>query len=108
MQSRVIVSGEPLLFNDVPERTASVKGVYYNVDAEGHVEKIPDTGPAKTTAALMVPVKDEGRVVGVVQLMTDSGAYWTKIWSLRRSRRANGSCGAERAAPRGAAATRGR
>ena len=75
MQSRVIVSGEPLLFNDVPERTTSVKGVYYNVDAEGHVEKIPDTGPAKTKAALMVPVKDEGRVLGVVQLMTDSGAY---------------------------------
>jgi PAS domain S-box-containing protein len=75
MQSRVIVSGEPLLFNDVPERTTSVKGVYYNVDAEGRVEKIPDTGPALTTAAMMVPVKDEGRVVGVVQLMTDSGAY---------------------------------
>jgi NtrC-family two-component system sensor histidine kinase KinB len=75
MQSRVIVSGEPLLFNDVTERVTSVKGVYYNVDAEGHVEKIPDTGPAKTTAAIMVPVKDEGRVVGGVQLMTDGGAY---------------------------------
>jgi PAS domain S-box-containing protein len=75
MQSRVIVSGEPLLFNDVPERTTSVKGVYYNVNAEGHVEKIPETGPAKTKAALMVPVKDGGRVVGVVQLMTDSGVY---------------------------------
>jgi PAS domain S-box-containing protein len=75
MQSRVIVSGEPLLFNDVPERVTNVAGVYYNVDAEGHVEKIPDTGPAKTTAAMMVPVKDEGRVVGVVQVMTDTGAY---------------------------------
>lgn len=75
MQSRVIVSGEPLLFNDVPERVTAVEGVYYNVDAEGHVEKIPDTGPALTTAAMMVPVKDEGRVVGVVQLMTDRGAY---------------------------------
>jgi PAS domain S-box-containing protein len=75
MQSRVIVSGEPLLFNDVPDRVTTVDGVYYNVDAEGNLEKIPESGRAKTTAAMMVPVKDEGRVVGVVQLMTDTGMY---------------------------------
>ena len=39
------------------------------------MEKIPDSGPAKTTSAMMVPVKEEGRVVGVVQLMTDRGLY---------------------------------
>jgi PAS domain S-box-containing protein len=75
MQSRVIVSGEPLLFSDVPEHVTTVAGVYYNVDAEGHVEKIPEAGPAKITAAMMVPVKEESRVVGVVQLMTDTGTY---------------------------------
>jgi PAS domain S-box-containing protein len=75
MQSRVIVSGEPLLFADVPERVTEVDGVFYNVGADGKVEPIPDSGPAKTTAAMMVPVKDEGRVVGVVQLMTDGGIY---------------------------------
>jgi PAS domain S-box-containing protein len=75
MQSRVIVSGEALLFTDVPDHVTSVSGVYYNVDAEGHVEKIPDTGPAKSAAAMMVPVKEEGQVVGVVQLMKDSGVY---------------------------------
>jgi PAS domain S-box-containing protein len=75
MQSRVIVTGEPLLFSDVPEHVTKVAGVYYNVDAEGHVEKIPDTGPAKSAAAMMVPVKEESRVVGVVQLMTDTGTY---------------------------------
>jgi signal transduction histidine kinase len=75
MQSRVIVSGEALLFNDVPERVKKVDGVYYNVDAEGQLERIPDAGPAKTKAAMMVPVKDEGQVVGVVQLMTDNGTY---------------------------------
>jgi PAS domain S-box-containing protein len=74
MQSRVIVSGEPLLFNDVPERTTN-PGVFYNVGAEGKPQRIPDAGPSKTTAAMMVPVKDEGRVVGVVQLMTDRGQY---------------------------------
>jgi PAS domain S-box-containing protein len=75
MQSRVIVSGEPYLFNDVAERVQSVQGEYYNVDREGTVQKIPDSGPAGTTAAMMVPVKQEGRVVGVVQLMTDRGEY---------------------------------
>ena len=75
MQSRVIVSGESYLFNDVAERVQSVTGEYYNVDREGTIEKIPESGPAGTTAAMMVPVKDEGRVVGVVQLMTDRGKY---------------------------------
>jgi len=75
MQSRVIVTGEPLLTNDVVQRTAEPSGTYYNVDREGHVRKIPDTGPAATTAAMMAPVKDEGHVVGVVQLMRDGGQY---------------------------------
>ena len=75
MQSRVIVSGEPLLFNDVAERVTQPGGVYYNVDRESTVHKLPDSGPSGTSAAMMVPVKHEGRVVGVVQLMTDDGRY---------------------------------
>jgi two-component system phosphate regulon sensor histidine kinase PhoR len=75
MQSQVIVSGEPLLFNDVPERVQSAEGVFYNVGAEGKVVRIPESGPSGITAAMMSPVKHEGQVVGVVQLMTDSGVY---------------------------------
>ena len=75
MQSRVIVTGEPLLANDVVQRTAESSGTYYNVDREGHVRKIPEMGPADTTAAMMAPVKYEGQVVGVVQLMKDGGRY---------------------------------
>ena len=74
MQSRVIVSGEPLLFNDVAERVTQA-GVYYNVDREGTIQKLPDSGPSGTSAAMMVPVKHEGSVVGVVQLMRDDGRY---------------------------------
>jgi len=74
MQSRVIVSGEPLLFNDVAERVTQA-GVYYNVDREGEIHKLPDSGPSGTSAAMMVPVKHEGSVVGVVQLMRDDGLY---------------------------------
>jgi len=75
MQSRVIVTGEPYLFNDVADRVQQVEGVYYNVDREGTIEKIPETGAAGTSAAMMLPVKHETRVVGVVQVMTDRGAY---------------------------------
>ncbi len=75
MQSRVIVTGEPLLFNDVPERVKDEDGTYYDVDREGTVRKLPDTGPAETQAAMMVPVRHEGHVVGVVQLMSDSLEY---------------------------------
>jgi signal transduction histidine kinase len=75
MQSRVIVSGESLLFNDVPEHVRKREGEYYNVDPDGTIRKIPDAGPAGTKAAMMVPVKLEGRVAGVVQLMTDQGKY---------------------------------
>ena len=74
MQSRVIVSGEPLLANDVEERVKG-GGTYYAVDREGTIRKLPDSGPAGTSAAMMVPVKDEGRVVGVVQIMRDRSTY---------------------------------
>ena len=73
MQSRVIVSGEPLLTNDVAEHVQD-DGTYYNVDRRGTVKKIPQS-PVATSAAMMVPVKHEGLVVGVVQLMRDAGAY---------------------------------
>jgi two-component system phosphate regulon sensor histidine kinase PhoR len=75
MQSRVIVSGESFLFNDVPEQIRDHEGVYYNVDPDGTLRKIPESGPAGTKAAMMVPVKHEGKVVGVVQLMADQEEY---------------------------------
>ena len=75
MQSQVIVTGEPYLFNDVVAHVQQVEGVYYNVDREGTVEKIEEPEAAGTTAAMMVPVKHEGRVVGVVQVMADEGSY---------------------------------
>ena len=75
MQSRVIMSGEPLLQNDVPEQVKDPAGVYYDVDREGHMRKLPDEGPPGVQSALMVPVKHEGEVVGVVQLMHETARY---------------------------------
>jgi PAS domain S-box-containing protein len=75
MQSRVIMSGEPLLQNDVPEQVKDPAGVYYDVDREGHMRKLPDDEPPGVQSALMVPVKLEGDVVGVVQLMHETKRY---------------------------------
>ena len=75
MQSRVIVSGEPLLVNDVPEQVKDPAGVYYDVDREGQLRKLPDEGPPGVQAAMMLPVKHEGQVVGVVQLMHERSEY---------------------------------
>ncbi len=75
MQSKVIVSGEPPLFNDVAELVQRPGGTYYDVDREGKIRRLPDSGPPGSRAAMMVPVKHEGRVVGVVQIMSNSAAY---------------------------------
>jgi two-component system, OmpR family, phosphate regulon sensor histidine kinase PhoR len=75
MQSRVIVTGEPLLTNEVAEQVQRPGGTYYDVDKEGTLRKVPETGPTKTKAAMMVPVWHEGQVVGVVQVMSSTVAY---------------------------------
>jgi signal transduction histidine kinase len=75
MQSRVIVSGESLIVNDVGEVVQRPGGTYYDVGREGTLRKVPESGPTATRAALMVPVKHEGRVIGVVQLMSNSAQY---------------------------------
>jgi len=75
MQSQVIVSGVPRFFNDVADVVQRPGGTYYDVDREGTVRKLPDSGPPGSRAAMMVPVKHEGQVVGVVQVMSNSGEY---------------------------------
>ncbi|HWH54147.1 MAG TPA: GAF domain-containing protein, partial [Gaiellaceae bacterium] len=75
MQSRVIMTGEALLVNDVAEQVKDPRGVFYDVDREGQIRKLPDEGPPGVQAAMMIPVKHEGRVVGVVQLMNDRVPY---------------------------------
>jgi two-component system, OmpR family, phosphate regulon sensor histidine kinase PhoR len=74
MQSEVIRTGHSLLTNDVPGRVQG-PGTYYDVDASGEIRRLPESGPPDAQAAMMVPIKHEGVVVGVVQAMTDSGTY---------------------------------
>jgi PAS domain S-box-containing protein len=64
-----------LLQNDVPEQVKDPAGVYYDVDREGRLRKLPDEEPPGVQSALMLPVKHEGEVVGVVQLMHETLRY---------------------------------
>ena len=41
MQSRVIMSGEPQVFNDVAEVVKQPGGTFYDVDGEGNVPQAP-------------------------------------------------------------------
>ena len=75
MQSRVIVTGEPLFFNEIETIVRQPGGTYYDVDGEGNLRKLPDSGPPGSRAAMMVPIKHEGSVVGVVQVMSNSADY---------------------------------
>lgn len=75
MQSRVIHTGQSLLLNNVGQEVQSKDGTFYDVDAEGNMRKVPDTGPPATRAAIMTPVKLQGQVVGVAQVMSDQITY---------------------------------
>jgi len=79
MQSRVIVTGEALLFNDVRDVVQHEPGIYYDVDREGTMRKVPEGGTTKTRAAMMVPVE---LVEGLVGQMAAS----VRVARLRKER----------------------
>jgi PAS domain S-box-containing protein len=72
MQSRVIREGRPILFGDVAEQVKHPKGKFYDVSSDGKQQELKDGKASVTQSALMVPVKLEGQVRGVVQVMSDS------------------------------------
>ena len=78
MQTEVIRTGEGRLYADVRARVRYPGGRYYDVQPDGSVRDLskPDSAPPGARCALMVPVKLEGKVIGIVQVMSDTpGAY---------------------------------
>jgi signal transduction histidine kinase len=77
MQTEVIRSGEGKFYADVHDRVRR-GGRFFDVSGDGKVRDLskPKARPAGARCALMVPVKLEGKVVGIVQAMSDTaGAY---------------------------------
>jgi signal transduction histidine kinase len=60
MQSRVITSGESIVFNDVAEVVKQPGGTFYAVEREGTFRKLPDEGPPPTRTAMMAPAPAGG------------------------------------------------
>ncbi|MCW5849021.1 MAG: PAS domain S-box protein [Anaerolineae bacterium] len=75
MQSEVIRTGRGLLTNEVAQRVQDPTGTFYEVTSDGTLKSLPEAGPPKSRAALMVPIKLEGGVRGVVQIMSDQQFY---------------------------------
>jgi len=87
MQTEVIRTGEGRLYADVRDRVRR-GGRYFDVSPDGRVRDLspPDSRPPGARCALMVPIKLEGKVVGMVQMMSDTpGAYGREHLSILES-----------------------
>ncbi|HZT41245.1 MAG TPA: GAF domain-containing protein [Chthonomonadaceae bacterium] len=69
MQSEVIHTGEPLLVPDLDERQKKMT-VVYHIDSKGTVRDKPQEDKPRSLSALLVPIKLEGQVLGIVQVMS--------------------------------------
>ena len=79
MQSQVICTGEPLYVPDY--RKARKKGsTEYTIDPNGVMKKGPPPEEEKdiTRSALFVPLKSEGKVIGVMQVQSNRLDGYTK------------------------------
>src|SRR5439155_24793 len=62
----------------VADRVRDPKGTYYEVDRSGSVRDLRGGGPPSSQSAIMVPLRLEGEVVGVVQVMADAEGVYTQ------------------------------
>jgi signal transduction histidine kinase/CheY-like chemotaxis protein len=88
MQTEVIRTGEGRLYGDVRERVRRPGSRYFDVSPGGTIRDLskPGAAPPGARCALMVPVKLEGKVVGIVQMMCDTvGAYQARHLTILES-----------------------
>ncbi len=76
-QSTVIRSGRPLMISDTdsPDYASTTE---YHVDIEGNVRDLPEREKPRTRSLMMVPIKLEGRVLGIVQVQCHSQSAYTE------------------------------
>ncbi len=75
MQSTVILTGKPLMVLDAFERAMNSKS-HFHVDPDGTVHDHPDPHKPQSHSILMVPIKLEDQVLGIVQVQSlQKGAY---------------------------------
>ncbi|NYT15660.1 MAG: response regulator, partial [Methanomassiliicoccales archaeon] len=76
IQSETIRTGESVLLKDFVDKARKSSNVRYFVDDDGNVhEDIPEEEP--TQSALIVPLKHEGVVIGVIQVFSERTDSYT-------------------------------
>jgi len=80
MQTEVIRTGESRLYADVRKRVREPGGKYYDIGESGKARdlKEPGAAPPGSRSALMVPIKLEGNVIGIVQIMSDQARAYRR------------------------------
>ena len=80
MQTEVIRTGEGRLYEDVEQRVKNPGGRYYDVGRGGSVRDLnrPGAAPPGAKCAVMVPIKLDSTVVGVVQVMCDRARAYSR------------------------------
>jgi signal transduction histidine kinase len=78
MQSEVIRTGQARIFGDVQERVEQGKGTYYDVNKSGKVSDLPKGSRPSTSSAVMVPIKLDDEVIGVLQVMSETSAAYSE------------------------------
>jgi signal transduction histidine kinase len=76
MQSEIIRTGEARLFADVSRRVEEGTGTYYQTN-EGELQDLPKGSSPKAQSAMMAPLKLDGEVIGVTQVMADRYAAYS-------------------------------
>jgi CheY-like chemotaxis protein len=77
IQSEAIRTGRSILLGDFVEKARKASNVKYFIDDEGNVhEDIPEEEP--TQSALVVPLKHEDDVIGVIQVFSDKPYSYTE------------------------------
>src|SRR5206468_13094989 len=77
MQSEVIRSGKSMMFGDVAKRVQDPNGTFMHIGPDGVVHDASGPEPIPTQCAIMVPVLLDGKVTGVVQVMTDRAVAYS-------------------------------
>jgi PAS domain S-box-containing protein len=71
--SEAIRKGEPVIYNDLESTTETVG---YSVDSLGKLSKIDHKGHIKPGSSMLVPIKIDDKVVGIIQIYTrNKNAY---------------------------------
>jgi|GEM_PF-3213317 len=69
MQSEVIRTNESKIFREVGRKVREPEGEYYDVESTGAVRPVEEVEHVKTQTAVMVPMRIQDQVRGVVQVM---------------------------------------